>query len=271
MLTEADFRAYLDSFNRCDFDALSRFYAPDVEFVGRAARLEGRDAVVRFYRDVKSRVRETLRLHGIVIGPHAIVADLETELQALEDWPDFPTGPLRRGEVRRSQNFVWYDITGGRFTRVRSAHYRRVEAGAHVSDMVATAGVSMTAPQFAEYIDAFNRGDTAAYSRFYDDDVLLDIAGKRQLRGRQAIADFYGQVRSQTRRTIQVVNVLGEANRLAAELQSEFVALEDIPDFIAGPMKKGGRLFINTIALYELHDGRFVRIRSAELRKMARE
>jgi ketosteroid isomerase-like protein len=270
MLTESDFRTYLDGFNRCDFDAFGRFYASDVEFLGRAARLKGRDAVVSFYRDVKSRVREILTLHGIVVGPHAIVADLETELQALADWPDFPTGPLRRGEVRRSQNFIWYDIAGGQFTRVRSAHYRRVEPGASVSDMTVTPDVSMTAHQFAEYIDAFNRGDTAAYGRFYDEDVLLDVAGKRQFRGRQAIADFYRQVRSQARRTIEVVNLLGDGNRLAAELQSEFVALEDIPDFTAGPMKKGGRLFINTIALYELHDGRFVRIRSAELRKVVR-
>jgi ketosteroid isomerase-like protein len=266
MLTEADFRAYLDGFNRCDFDAFGRFYASDVEFFGRAAQLRGRDAVVGFYRDVKSRVRETLILHGLVVGPHAIVADVETQLEPLVDWLDFPTGPLRVGEARRSQNFIWYDIADGRFTRIRAAHFRRVETGGRVPDMVATPGPSMAREKFAEYIDAFNRGDQ--YSAFYDEHVVLDIAGKRELRGPQAIKDFYRQVRSQTQRTIEVVNVLGDGNRLAAELQSQFVALEDIPDFTAGPMKKGGRIFINTIALYELEGGRFKRIRSAELRKV---
>lgn len=53
------------------------------------------------------------------------VADLVTELEALEDWPDFPTGPMSRGEIRRAQNFVWYDVSGKQFTRVRAAHYRR--------------------------------------------------------------------------------------------------------------------------------------------------
>lgn len=268
MLTEADFRSYIEGFNRCDFEAFSRFYAPDVEFVGRAAKLTGRDAVVSFYRDVKSRVRETLTLHGLVVGPHTLVADVETTLEPLADWLDFPTGALRRGEIRRSQNFIWYDIAGGQFKRIRAAHYRRVEPGVPVADMVALPGTPMTRERFAEYIDAFNRGDTAAYAKFYDDNVVLDVAGKRELRGRQAIADFYREVRSQTRRTIEIVNVLGEGNRLAAELQSQFVALEDIPDFTAGPMKKGGSIFINTVVLYELQGERFSRIRSAELRKL---
>jgi hypothetical protein len=90
------------------------------------------------------------------------------------------------------------------------------------------------------------------------------------LRGRDAIFDFYRTVRKQTQRTIEVLKVISEANRLAAELQSEFVALEDLPDFTAGPMKKGGRIYINTVALYELRGGKFARIRSAELRKIAR-
>ena len=270
VLTEADFRSYVDAFNRGDFEAFGRFYAPEVEFFGRAARLTGRDAVIRFYREVKSRLRETLIVHGIVVGAQAIVADVETELEALTDWPDFPTGPLRRGETRRSENFIWYDVTDERFTRIRSAHHRRLQPDDVVQNMVAVPGAAMSEERFAEYIDAFNRADYAAFGSFYDDDVVLDIAGKRELRGRQAIFDFYRTVRSQTRRTIEILNVLGAGNRLAVELQSEFLALEDLPDFTAGPMNKGGRIFINTVVLFELRDGRFVRIRSAELRKIPR-
>ena len=55
--------------------------------------------------------------------------------------------------------------------------------------------------------------------------------------------------------------------KMIAELQSEFLALEDLPNFVAGPMKKGGRIFINTFVIYELKGGRFWRIRSAEYRK----
>jgi ketosteroid isomerase-like protein len=271
VITEADFRSYIAAFNRSDFDAFGHFYAADVEFFGRAAQLKGREEVVRFYRDVKSRLRETLTLHGLVVGPRAIVADLETGLLALEDWHDFPTGPLRCGETRRSQNFIWYDVADDRFTRIRSAHHRQLGADDVVADMIATPNdAPMSTERFRDYIQAFNDGDYSAFGDFYDEHVVLDVAGKRVLRGRAAIFDFYRTVRSQTRRTIEVLNVLSAGNQIAAELQSEFLALEDQPHFTAGAMKKGDRIYINTVVLYELRDGKFLRIRSAELRKLRR-
>jgi ketosteroid isomerase-like protein len=266
LLTDAQFRSYLAAFNRSDFDGFGRFYAPEVEFFGRAAHLRGRDEVVRFYRDVKSRVRETVTLHGIIVTPRAIVADLATELHALEDWPDFPTGPLALGETRRSQNFIWYDVAEDRFTRIRSAHHRRLGTSDVVADMAAVPGdTPMSAQRFAEYIAAFNRGDYAAFGDFYDAGVVLNIAGKRELHGREAIFDFYRTVRAQAQRTIEVVNVISAGNFIAAELQSEFLALEDVPNFTAGAMKRGDRIFINTISLKELRAGRIERIRSASL------
>src|SRR5262245_16088024 len=112
-LGASEFYAYLDAFNRNKFSELGRFYAHNVEFNGRAAQCRGRNEVVSFYRMVKTRIRETLTLHALVIGENAIAADIETELHPLEDWPDFPTGPLKRGEPRRSQNFIWYDVADG--------------------------------------------------------------------------------------------------------------------------------------------------------------
>jgi ketosteroid isomerase-like protein len=269
-LTESDFRAYIAAFNRSDYAAFSRWYADDVEFRGRAAELRGRDQIVSFYRGVKVRLRETLIVHAVVVGEQAIVADVETELYALADWPDFPTGPFRQGETRRSQNFIWYDVKQGQFQRIRSAHYRYLPADEVAADTVARPDPGMSAERFATYIDAFNRDDYAAFGDFYHEDVTLVIAGKRELRGRQAIFDFYRSVKAQTRRTIEINAVVSSGNQLAAELQSEFLALQDLPDFAAGPMKKGGRIFINTVVLYELRDGKFARIRSAELRKIQR-
>jgi hypothetical protein len=123
-LTEADFREYIAAFNRNDFNGFGRFYADDVIFEGRAGQFRRRADVLDFYRGVKSRVRETLTLQDIVLGEQDIVAHLVTELNALEDWPDFPTGPLRKGQTIRSQNFIWYEVRDRKFVRIRSAHYR---------------------------------------------------------------------------------------------------------------------------------------------------
>ncbi len=136
------------------------------------------------------------------------------------------------------------------------------------SECVPTGSLSPEA--FAAYIDAFNRDDYSGFGDYYHPDVVLVIAGKTELRGRQAIFDFYRNVKAQTRRTIHIENVITAPDRLVAELQSEFLALEDLPEFTAGPMKKGGRIFIHTFVIYELRDGKFWRIRSAELQKVAR-
>jgi ketosteroid isomerase-like protein len=264
------FTRYIDAFNRSDFDGFSHLYAPDIVFRGRGGTFASRDEVIAFYRDVKSRVRETLTLRGLVVGRRQWIADIVTELVALEDWPDFPTGAMRRGETRRSENFIWYELQDGLFQRVRSARHTADPAPTVPGAQPLLADPSQpafSAAEFAAYIDAFNHDDYDSFGDHYTDDVVLVIAGQRELRGRQAIFDFYRTVKSQTRRTIQVNRFVTTPGLFAVELQSEFLALQDLPDFIAGPMRKGGRIFINTFVIYELQDGRFWRLRSAEFRK----
>jgi len=126
---------------------------------------------------------------------------------------------------------------------------------------------TQTIAAFADYIAAFNRGDFDGFTDHYTDDVELTIANGTHLKGRQAIIDFYRNVRAGTERTIRVVASFADENGLAAELESEFLATEDVPDFTSGPMRKGDRLYIRTFALYELEDGRFARIRSAPYKR----
>jgi ketosteroid isomerase-like protein len=272
MFTEADYRAYMDAFNRGDFDEFGRYYTDDVEFQSRNGFFRGREAVTGFYRQVRARLRERLELRQLVMGRDELIADLVTHLEAFEDWPELPSGPIAKGEKRRSENFVWYELRGRQFSRLRSANFRR---GKNAQDEIPlapaqTSGTGLGAEEFTRYIDAFNRDDFASFAEYYAPDVTLVIAGKHRLNGRQAILDFYKAVKAETRRTIEVKRVISAPHALAAELQSEFVALRDLPDFTAGPMKKDERMLINTFVLYDLHDGRFARIRSAELRKVRR-
>ncbi len=123
------FDGYVDAFNRSDFPGFGAYYAEDVEFVGQAAELYGRDAVLSFYRTVKSRMTESLCVRRFIGTPGRLAVEIETRLQALVDWPDFPTGPLVAGQKIGSLSFVFYDLGDGRFTRIRSASYQRL-AGA---------------------------------------------------------------------------------------------------------------------------------------------
>ncbi|BAK65620.1 hypothetical protein SLG_09450 [Sphingobium sp. SYK-6] len=121
------FEAYLAAFNRGDFEGFGAYYADDVQFFGQAATLTGRAAVLDFYRGVRARLDETVDLLSFVGSETMAAAEIRTTLVAREDWPDFPTGPLTKGARRQSINFAFYDIADGRFTRIRSARFRRIE------------------------------------------------------------------------------------------------------------------------------------------------
>lgn len=120
---------------------------------------------------------------------------------------------------------------------------------------------------FRNYIAAFNRDDEEIYGSHYADDVVLVIGDHTELHGKQAIFDFYGSVRSATSRTLSILNVIAREDLLGAELESEFLAREDIPDFTPGPMKAGDRLYINSFVFYDLEGGKYKRIRSATHRR----
>ena len=126
-ITEQDFRQYIDAFNRADFDGFGKFYAADVEFEGRGRHFRNRDEVLAFYREVKSKMRETITVKEVAVGESDIMAEIETELVALVDWPEFVTGPVKKDDVIVTQNFAWYEIRNGKFAHIRSARFRKIK------------------------------------------------------------------------------------------------------------------------------------------------
>lgn len=112
------------------------------------------------------------------------------------------------------------------------------------------------------YIGAFNRGDFS-FTRFYDEDVVLHLGQKAVLHGRQAIQDFYTQVFARIRETLTVERVVLDDSGLACIVSTEFHALADWPDFIAGPIREGESIFIESYIFYTIgSNGRFTEIRS---------
>jgi hypothetical protein len=114
-----------------------------------------------------------------------------------------------------------------------------------------------------DYIGAFNRGDFGSFTGFYDDDVVLYLGQKAEIRGRQGIRDFYTGVFSRVRETLTVDKVVLDDDGLACIIRTEFLALEDWPDFIAGPMTKGQSIFIESYIFYTIgSNGKFTEIRT---------
>jgi len=118
---------------------------------------------------------------------------------------------------------------------------------------------------FADYIGSFNRDDFEGFSKYYAEDVVLELGKRKTLHGRQAIIDFYREVKAKIRETLVIRNVIADEAGLAAEVATEFYALEDWPDFIAGPIRKGESIHIVSWVFYKIVNGRFQHIRSTRL------
>ena len=115
-----------------------------------------------------------------------------------------------------------------------------------------------------DYIGAFNRRDFATFTAFYDENVVLHLGGKKTINGRQGIIDFYTEVFKRIEETLVVDQVVLDETGLGGIVRTEFKALEDWPDFIAGPIKKGESIHIESFVMYRIGpDGKFTEIRSA--------
>jgi hypothetical protein len=124
-MDEEVFRAYIAEFNAANFDALARYYADDVVFsFNGGLTLNGRDAIVEFYRPFRRAVDETVDIGFLVMNDRHVAVEMATEFRAREDYPNFTRGPLKAGDTVRITSFVHYDIgPDGRFAAIRIGRY----------------------------------------------------------------------------------------------------------------------------------------------------
>lgn len=122
----------------------------------------------------------------------------------------------------------------------------------------------MTKDEFLNnYIGAFNRGDFDSFTSFYDENVVLDLGGKARIAGRQGIRDFYTGVFGKIKETLEVDQLVIDDTGAACIIKTEFKALADWPDFIAGPIKTGESIFIESFIFYTIgKNGTFTEIRT---------
>ena len=68
-----DYEDYIACFNRNDFEGFGKYYHDDVLFeLGQKKTIVGRENILDFYRDVKSKIRETLTILSAVGDDNAL-------------------------------------------------------------------------------------------------------------------------------------------------------------------------------------------------------
>ena len=126
-MTEDDFRAYVAAFNAADFEGFGRFYARDVMFeLGSRKRIEGRENILAFYREVRVHLDEHIDLRGVLIGERNVAMYCRTTFTTRVDWPNYEFGATRAGDVRTVETIGWYELDerGERFTHIRAGRFK---------------------------------------------------------------------------------------------------------------------------------------------------
>jgi hypothetical protein len=124
-VTEDQFRSYVAAFNANDFAGFGHFYADDVVFeLGAMKRIQGREAILDFYREVKAHIVEVVTPLDVIVTPTRIAMHCRTTFDTFVDWPDFEIWPTRAGDSRVVETIAMYEVDGDRFTHIRGARFK---------------------------------------------------------------------------------------------------------------------------------------------------
>ena len=115
------FNAYTRAFSNADLDTASRYYTEDVVCELNSLTLNGRDAIVNFYKEMFKKVRENLQLHRLVADEDGMCADITSTFTAVEDASDFAPMPLKKGQALTVPVFVLYTLRAGRISHIKVA------------------------------------------------------------------------------------------------------------------------------------------------------
>lgn len=118
---------------------------------------------------------------------------------------------------------------------------------------------------FLRYVAAFNARDYELMTSYYHPDVRFELPGLAPM-GRAEIKAFYQDFHTDVTERLAVEFLMIDAEHVAAELYTEFHAINDRPDFTARPLRAGDVHRSTNLVHYDLLDGLFVGIRVGRYR-----
>ncbi len=124
----------MDHFNNKRYDAVTSYFTPDVSVEYRdswtdptipARTLHGPKEFIDAYRQLHSYAREALELGDFMECGDMLFVELYTEFHYFKDFAGSPGRlPRKKGDVAIMTNWVLYNLEGGKFKRIRIAHFR---------------------------------------------------------------------------------------------------------------------------------------------------
>jgi hypothetical protein len=198
-----------------------------------------------------------MRPQNVLQQGDLLFAEVDMDFHATRERPDFPFGHLQPGDSITVKFFVTYRLRNGKVVELKSMTWppgkgvtRLPRLGAHPSQVAA----------FRAYCAAFSGARFDVFPGFYTPDVLLTLPSAPPIHGRQGIVDFYRPMFQRIREDLLVRDLQATDQHIALDTISRFTAMEDAPDFVVGPMRKGERIDVPVLVDYILRDGLIERI-----------
>jgi hypothetical protein len=254
-----DYRAYLDCFLSGDDEALvARFFAEDCEMRSASGKRRGRAGMREFLAWAHDGVRECPRVQHYVQDESCVFADIDMDFHATKHRPDFPFGELHPGDSLTVKFLARYDLDqDGRVKVLTTAAW---PPGVGVTTLPPLGGHPSQVAAYHAYAAAFSAGDAERYTRFYTDDVVLELGSVPRIEGAAGIAAFYTAMFQTVRETLTIHDLDANDERLVVDCTSRFTAIADAPDFVVAPLAQGDFAEVGVKVTYALRDGRVARI-----------
>lgn len=248
-----DYAAYEALFNSGDDAALVvRFYHDDVVFTGGARDYRGKEELKAFLDWAHDGVREVMRPQLVLRDGDDLFAEVDMDFHATRPRPDFPFGALAPGDLVTVKFFVTYRLRDDRIVELKAMTWppergvtKLLRLGPHPSQVAA----------FHAYVAAFGNADFARFPSFYTDDVVLELGSVGRIEGRQGIVDFYRPMFARVSESLVIHAVEASEEAIRLDATTRFTAVEDAPDFVVGPLRKGDHIEGHVIVRYRLRDG----------------
>jgi len=115
---------------------------------------------------------------------------------------------------------------------------------------------------YKEYEAVFNAGDDAALiAKYFHDDVIFS-GGSREYRGKAQLEAFLDWAHDGVREVMRPQNVLQEGDLLFAEVDMDFHASKERPEFPFGHLYPGDLVTVKFFVTYRLREGRIIELKS---------
>ena len=256
-----DYHAYIRDFNTGDDRGLvEKYFTTDAQMISGSGVRNGHKGLNEFLAAAHDGVREIIRPQVVMWDKDHIFAEIDMDFIASKARPDFIFGALLPGDILTVKFFAQYTVVNGKIKTLKTMTWKP-ETGVTKAPKLGDQAGQRAA--FIAYTRAFSAGLPEKYSSFYTDDVKLHLSSVGDLNGKKAIVDFYTKMFRTVREDLVINQIVYDDNAIVGDFVSVFTAVEDAPDFVVAPLKKGESIRVPVFVYYTLRDGLISNIRVA--------